>query len=64
MKPFTTIAALLLGFIAAMQGLRFVYAWPIAVNGYTIPVWASAIACLVLGAVAVMLWREGRRPGP
>ena len=61
MKPFTTIAAVLLGFIAAMQGLRFAYAWPITVNGYSVPVWASAIACIVLGGIALMLWREGRR---
>ena len=61
MRPFTVIASLLLGFIAVMQGLRFVYAWPITVNGYSVPVWASAIACVVLTGIAVMLWREGRR---
>ena len=61
MKPFTTIAVLLLAFIAVMQGLRFAYAWPITVNGYSVPVWASAIACIALGGIAVMLWRESRR---
>jgi hypothetical protein len=61
MKPFTTIAALLLGFIAIMQGLRFALAWPISVNGYLVPVWASGIAFVILGGIAVMLWREGRR---
>lgn len=61
MKPFTTIAALLLGLIAAIQGLRFALAWPVAVNGYSVPVWGSAIAFVVLGVIAVMLWREARR---
>lgn len=61
MKPFTTIAVLLLGFIAVMQGLRFAFSWPIIVNGYLVPVWASAVAFVMLGGVAVMLWREGRR---
>ena len=61
MKPYTNLAALILGFIALVQGLRFAQAWPVSVNGYSVPVWASAIACLLLGWVAVMLWREGRR---
>jgi hypothetical protein len=61
MKPFTLVAALLLGFIALMQGIRFALAWPISVNGMDVPVWASAVACLVLGWIAIMLWREGRR---
>jgi hypothetical protein len=61
MKPFTLVAALLLGFIALMQGIRFALAWPISVNGMDVPVWASAAACLVLGWIAIMLWREGRR---
>lgn len=61
MKPITRIAAVLLGVIAVMQGLRFALAWPITVNGYSVPVWPSAVAFVVLGAMAVMLWREGRR---
>ena len=61
MKPVTTIAALLLGFIAVMQALRVAYAWPISVNGHAVPMWASVVACVVLGAIAVLLWREGRR---
>jgi hypothetical protein len=61
MKPFTRVAAVLLGFIALMQGIRFALAWPISVNGMDVPVWASAVACLVLGWIAIMLWREGRR---
>ena len=61
MKPFTTIAIVLLGFIAIMQCLRFALGWPIVVNGYAIPTWASAIACLVLGAIAIMAWLERSR---
>lgn len=62
MKPATTLAIVLLAFIAIMQGLRFALAWPVSVNGVAIPTWASAIACLVVGAIAIMAWREGRRP--
>ena len=60
MKPFTIVAALLLGVVSLVQGLRFAMAWPVTVNGFSVPVWASAVACLLLGWIAVMLWREGR----
>ena len=61
MKPITAIAALLLGIVALAQGLRFALAWPVTINGFSVPTWASAVACLVIGGIAVMLWREGRR---
>jgi hypothetical protein len=53
------VAAPLLGFIALMQAVRFVQAWPITVNGYAVPVWPSAVAAVLLATVAVLLWREG-----
>lgn len=60
MKPFTKLSSLLLGLIALVQGWRFAQAWPVTVNGFAVPVWASAVACLALGGIAIMLWREGR----
>jgi len=56
------VAAPLLGFIAVVQALRFAQAWPINVNGFEVPVWGSAVAALVFGAVAVLVWREGGSP--
>lgn len=60
MKPFTRISAMLLGLLAALQLLRFALGWPVTVNGFSVPLWASAIACLVAGGLALMLWRENR----
>ena len=53
------VAAPIFGFIAIVQAVRFAQAWPVSVNGFEVPVWASAVAALVFGAVAVLLWREG-----
>lgn len=61
MKPFATIAAVLLGLIALLQLVRFALAWPVTVNGFSVPVWVSAIAFVVAGGVSIMLWREGRK---
>jgi hypothetical protein len=60
MKPFTIIAAVVFAFMALIQLLRFILAWPITVNGMAVPVWASAIAFVVAAGLSVMLWRERR----
>lgn len=61
MKPFTTIAVVLLSLISLLHLLRFVLSWEVTVNGMDIPVWASGIAFVITAAIAVMLWRESRR---
>lgn len=61
MKPFTTFAVVLFSLIALVQLLRFWLGWEVTVNGVMIPVWASGIAFIVAGALAVMLWRESKR---
>jgi hypothetical protein len=61
MKPFSAIAAVVFVLVALAQLLRLVLGWPVVVNGINIPLWASAIACLVAAGLAVMVWREARR---
>ena len=61
MKPFSVIAALILGLVALVQLLRLIFGWSVVVNGFAIPLWASAVACLVAAGLAVMVWREARQ---
>ena len=61
MKPYTAVSVVLIGFIAIMQAVRFAMAWPVSINGYSVPVWPSAVAFVLLAFIAAMLWREGRR---
>ncbi len=63
MKPFTTVAIVFLSLIAIMQLTRFVRGWEVVINGVSIPLWASALAFVVAGGIAAMLWRESRRSG-
>ena len=58
MKPFTTLTVMFLALIAALQLVRFIFAWPITIEGTAIPVWASAVAAVVAGLLATMLWKE------
>lgn len=60
MKPFTTLAVVLLGLIAVLQLLRFAMGWDIVVAGTAVPLWASLVAALVAGTTSLMLWRESR----
>ncbi|MBI3839403.1 MAG: hypothetical protein HY288_15905 [Planctomycetia bacterium] len=63
MKPFTTIAVVLLALGAVVQSVRFIQGWEIVVNGTTIPVWVSAIVAPIAAILAVMIWRENGRSG-
>jgi hypothetical protein len=60
MKPFTTIAAVVFAFVAVMQLLRVILAWPVSINGVVVPVWASSIAFVIAAGLSLMLWRERR----
>ena len=60
MKPFTALSVGIFAVIAVVQLLRFLLGWEVSVNGVAIPGWASAVAFVVLGGLAVMLWRERR----
>ena len=61
MKPFTTITIVFLGLLALMQLTRALLGWEVVVNGLAMPVWASAIATVIAGGLALMLWRESSR---
>ena len=61
MKPFTRITVAFLSLIALLQLLRFILGWEVTLNGAIVPVWASGVAFVIVGGLAVMLWRETRR---
>lgn len=61
MKPFTSLACLLLALIALLQLTRVLLGWDVTVNGVTVPLWASVIAAVVTGSLSLLTWRESRR---
>lgn len=64
MKPVTALTLLVVSFVALMHALRLVVGTTVTIAGIVLPVWVSAPAALLFGALAVGLWREHRRPGP
>jgi len=60
-KPFTIISIVVFSLISVLQLLRFILGWEVTVNGVSIPVWVSGIACVVAAGLAVMVWLETRK---
>jgi hypothetical protein len=60
MKPFTKIAAALLGIVALAHLYRVIRPFDVVVAGTAVPQWVSVVALIVTGGVSVMLWRESR----
>jgi hypothetical protein len=61
MKTSTTLAIVFLGLLSLLQLTRVLLGWSVVVNGVAVPIWASAVACVIAGALALMLLRESRR---
>jgi len=62
-KPATVTAAILLTVVALLQLLRAVARVRVVVGDTVIPIWVSVVAFVVLGGLAIGLWREARRNG-
>ena len=60
MKPFGAIAVAFLSLMAILQLTRLLVGWEVTVQGVAIPLWFSGCAFVLVGALAVMLWRESR----
>ena len=57
MRRYVLISGLFLLLLACVQVLRLVLRWPVTVAGVEIPLWASAVAALVAGSLAVWAFR-------
>lgn len=62
MRPATSAAAIILLVVAAAHVLRLVYGWQVTVADGIVPMWVSVVGALVAGTLAVLIWRESRRP--
>lgn len=63
MKPFTTLAVVVLVLAAAGHLVRLIFGWEIIFNGRSIPLWLSAVGLVLAAGLAFMVWRESRTPG-
>lgn len=62
MKPFTTAASIVFALVALVHLYRLVKPFPVVVGGTMVPQWISLIGAIVAAVLALMVWRESRRP--
>ena len=60
-KTFFLVAGLIFLLIAVMHGLRLALRWEAVVNGWSVPMWVSALALLIAGYLAFEGLMFGRR---
>jgi hypothetical protein len=61
MKTVARLVTIFLTLVAVAQFLRLVLQIEVVAGGVRIPLWASAVACVVTGGLAILLWRESKR---
>jgi len=60
MKSAALVAVLFLSVVALLHVLRLIFQLQITVGSTEIPMWASVLAVIGPGALAVWLWKEER----
>jgi hypothetical protein len=61
MKTVARLVTIFLTLVAVAQFLRLVLQIEVVAGGVRIPLWASAVACVVTGGLAILLWWESNR---
>lgn len=57
-KPFTVIAIVVFALVSLLHLVRYFLGWEVVVNSVTIPMWLSPLGFIIVGVLAIMLWRE------
>ncbi len=61
MKPAALVATVFLALVAVLHVLRILFQMPVTAGSIEIPMWASVLAVIGPGLLAVWLWREQLR---
>jgi lipopolysaccharide export LptBFGC system permease protein LptF len=61
MHRYALISGLFLALLTCVQLLRLILGWRVTVAGVVIPLWASAVAALIAGSLAIWAFRASAR---
>ena len=64
MRRYVLVSGLFLTLLTFVQVVRLVLRWPVTVAGTSIPLWASVIAALVAGSLAIWSFRVTSATNP
>lgn len=57
MRSYLKVSGLLFGLVAIAQLVRLLFRWPVQVASMSVPLWISALAVFVAGALALWAFR-------
>ena len=57
MRRYTLVSGLFLALLTCVQLLRVFMRWPVQVAGFNVPIWASVLAALIVGSLAIWAFR-------
>lgn len=60
-KNFSLVVALIFLLVAVMHFLRLTFKWEVVLNGWSVPMWLSAVALLIAAYLAFEGLMFGRR---
>jgi hypothetical protein len=52
-RNYLIVTTIFLDAIAGAQLVRLLMRWPVTIDGFAVPIWASGIAAIVAGALAI-----------
>jgi hypothetical protein len=60
-KTFSLVVGMIFLLIAIMHGLRLAFRWEVVLNGWSVPMWVSAVAVPIAAYLAFEGLKLGRR---
>ena len=57
MRRYTLVSGLFLTLLTCVQLVRLLLRWPVRVAGIEVPLWASGIAAVIVGSLAIWAFR-------
>ena len=57
MQRYALVSGLFLALLTCVQVLRLILRWQVTVAGVNVPLWASAVAALIAGSLAIWAFR-------
>jgi protein-S-isoprenylcysteine O-methyltransferase Ste14 len=61
MKPASLLAAIVLDIVALAHVLRLAFHTEVIIGGTVIPMWVSAVGCVVAAVLSILVLREARQ---
>ena len=57
MRRYEQVSGVFFGLLAAVQLTRLLFRWPVQVSSVSVPLWVSALAFVITGALAIWAFR-------